>query len=127
MENSPIDDEITSENDDSHEYSPISTDSGIHNFQNDFHNNNFFDEIQNNKHGTKQFISSEEINDEINGNKNIYESLYFMPKWAIWYRCNFHIPRCSNHSEGVHGNINQTLIKHGIYSMKSVFSNFPVY
>lgn len=50
----------------------------------------------------------EEIDDEVNEkNINIYESLYFMPKWAIWYMRNFHIPRCSNHSEGAHGNINR--------------------
>ena len=65
----------------------------------------------------------EEI-DKVNNEQNnkIYESLYFMLKLAIWYRRNFHIPRCSNHSEGAHGNINQTLTKHGIYSMKTGFS-----
>ena len=50
-----------------------------------------------------------------------------MPKWAIWYRRNFHIPRCSNHSEGAHGNINQTLTKHGKYSMKTGFSKIIKY
>ena len=50
-----------------------------------------------------------------------------MPKWVIWYRRNFHIPRCSNHSEGAHGNINQTLTNHGIYSMKSGFSKIIKY
>ena len=53
---------------------------------------------------------------------DIIDSNYFYPKWANWERREYNIPRCSNHSEGFHGNINNTIPKKGIYSMKTGFT-----
>lgn len=70
--------------------------------------------------------------DEIESGKNeknisIKQSIYYLPKWANWYRRAYHIPRCSNHSEGAHGNINQLLPKHGIFSLKTGFRKITNY
>ena len=70
----------------------------------------------------------EEIENEKNThNEKIIQSKYFLPKWANWYRRAYHIPRCSNHSEGAHGNINQTLNKHGTFSIKSGIKSITDY
>lgn len=52
----------------------------------------------------------------------IKKSHYYLPNWANWVRRDLHIPRCSNHSEGFHGNINTKLIHKGTYSVKTGFS-----
>lgn len=39
-----------------------------------------------------------------------------MPKWANWKRQDSSVPKCSNHSEGFHRNINSILAKKGIGS-----------
>lgn len=53
--------------------------------------------------------------------EKIKKSNYYMPKWANWLRRDFHIPRCTNHAEGFHGNINSKLRKKGISSFKTGF------
>lgn len=61
----------------------------------------------------------DEISDE---DIETYEkSNYFMPKWANWIRREDHVPRCSNHCEGFHGNINKNLPTSGIRSFKTGF------
>ena len=53
---------------------------------------------------------------------SIKNSNYFWTKWANWERVKCNIPRCSNHAEGFHGNINNKLPNKRIYSMKTGFS-----
>lgn len=53
---------------------------------------------------------------------DIIESNSFFTKWANWKRRKYHMPRCSNHCEGLHGNVNNSLPKKGIFSMKTGFS-----
>lgn len=60
--------------------------------------------------------------DEKENNALIKKSHYYLPKWANWLRRDLHIPRCSNHSEGMHGNVNSKLKHKGIYSVKTGFS-----
>lgn len=44
-----------------------------------------------------------------------------MQKWANWKRQYSSIPRCSNHYEGFHRNINSTLAKKGFDSFTIEF------
>lgn len=59
--------------------------------------------------------------------KNIENSNYYIYRWAIWVRKFNHIPRCSNHSEGTHGNINHTLPSRGKKSIKVGLSKIANY
>lgn len=54
-------------------------------------------------------------------------SNYYIKRWAIWLRREKHIPRCSNHAEGSHGNINQDLPKSGVLSLKVGLSTIANY
>lgn len=58
---------------------------------------------------------------------DIIESNYYFTKWANWERRKHHMPRCSNHCEGLHGNVNNLLPKTGIFSMKTGFSKIADY
>lgn len=53
--------------------------------------------------------------------ESILESNYYYIKWANWVRREKHIPRCSNHCEGAHGNIKQALKKKGKKTFKAGF------
>ena len=59
--------------------------------------------------------------------ENIIENNYYFTKWANWERRKHHMPRCSNHCEGLHGNVNNSLPKTGIFSMKTGFSKIVDY
>lgn len=58
---------------------------------------------------------------KIENSEKIINSNYFIEKWANWIRRDNHVPRCSNHCEGFHSNINSTLTKKGTYSFKTGF------
>lgn len=61
----------------------------------------------------------DELKDDTNPiNIKIKESPYFVGKWAIWERIDQHVGRCTNHSEGAHGNINSNLKKKGKKSVR---------
>lgn len=45
----------------------------------------------------------------------------------LLYRRTYHIPSYSNYLEGAHGNINQLLPKHGIFSLKTGFHKITNY
>ena len=57
----------------------------------------------------------------------ITKSNYYLHRWAIWIRKVKHIPRCSNHIEGSHGNINQALPSSGRKSLKVGLSTIAHY
>lgn len=50
--------------------------------------------------------------------EKIKNSNYFLGKWANWLRREKHICRCSNHSEGAHGNINSIIHSKGQRNVK---------
>lgn len=52
MSNSSADDEYSSTNEETNYYSPISTDTEVNNLQKEFNNNNFFNDRENNQHGS---------------------------------------------------------------------------
>lgn len=56
-------------------------------------------------------------------NKKVIQSEYYITRWSNWFRRKDHVPRCSNHCEGTHGNISQELKKKG---QKSFLSGFKV-
>lgn len=56
-------------------------------------------------------------------NKKVIQSEYYITRWSNWFRRKEHVPRCSNHCEGAHGNISQELKKKG---QKSFLSGFKV-
>ncbi|KAK8877935.1 hypothetical protein M9Y10_004698 [Tritrichomonas musculus] len=69
-----------------------------------------------------------EIEQEKNeNNEKIKKSNYFLLRWGNWVRLEKHIARCSNHSEGAHGNINESLPKKGRRSVRSGFSTMADY
>ena len=53
--------------------------------------------------------------------EDIIKSNYYLPRWVNWIRRDYHMPRCSNHAEGFHGNINTTLNTRGIKTFKNGF------
>ena len=50
------------------------------------------------------------------------ESNYYIFKWARWLRADFHMGRCSNHAEGAHGNINESINRRGNYNFSTGLS-----
>lgn len=36
-------------------------------------------------------------------------SNYYLFRWAQWLRIDYHMEICSNHSEGAHGNIKESI------------------
>lgn len=59
--------------------------------------------------------------------EEIKKSDYYIANWAIWIRSDHHVARCSNHSEGFHGNINQKLPDSGTHSFKTGFTTIVNY
>ena len=49
-------------------------------------------------------------------------SNYHVCKWAQWIRADYHVGRCSNHSEGAHGNINDSIERRGSSNFSSGLS-----
>ena len=50
------------------------------------------------------------------------DSNYYIYKWARWLRADFHMGRCSNHAEGAHGNINESINRRGNSNFSSGLS-----
>lgn len=49
-------------------------------------------------------------------------SNYYVFKWAQWIRADHHVGRCSNHAEGAHGNINNSIERRGATNFSSGLS-----
>lgn len=59
----------------------------------------------------------------LSGLKGKFDSNYFIYKWARWVRADYNVARCTNHTEGAHGNINTSIEHRGAANFSTGLSS----
>lgn len=78
------------------------------------------DKLNRNDENTQRKIRNLKI--MISGIEADHNSNYNVFKWAQWIRADHHVGRCSNHAEGAHGNINNSIERRGATNFSSGLS-----